>query len=623
MKKGILTFLLILSAVSACSWFVLKSLERERQILASTPGEQVKKRAEDSPYPAELWHELGRLGESIRISQHAEDDLPRDIDWENGTGTPILGDSRAVKGGVLRQCGSGPFPANFLAFGRPSPQYFHYNLFEIIEMPLVQRHPETHAPLPALAEAWAVRDATVWFRLHPKARYNNGKRVRAGDFALGILLRAHCQHGAEHEHLVQTASAVSFYGDSVIAVTLRKPCPMALFLASSLLHAAEPGFYAEFGSDYTERYAQRIPPTTGAYAVERVEHGRLIRLKRTPDWWAADLPHRRYTCNVDAIEYHYLRDEAQAWELLLRGELNILQTRDINAWQQRQTEEAAFRDGRICPHSFTVEYPFPPYGIALNTGKLSDITLRRGILHAMDMQKAIEVIFRGEGEQLQSFTGGYGRLSPRCTPTYEYSPAKARRYFSDAGFTERGNDGILRRPDGTRLSFKLTYTPSAKADTLVTLLAQSAKDCGLELLPDAEPWQNIDRMNREGGTELLFWAAAPSALMPQPGKFLHSAATGADAPFHLKSPEMDDALQRCAEATSFSAMAAACAEVDELVYQLAIWLPGWKENRVRLAAWHYVHLPEHYSGPYDVAEGQTLWMTKEENPSAGSSSDTR
>lgn len=609
MKKTILTLLPVIAGLAASVWFILKLQERGQSVPAGEP-QQAAQKVEDPPYPAGLWQELAGLGRRIRISRHAESELPRDISWQNGSETKVLGDPEAKKGGTLRQSNCGPFPANFLAFGSPTPQYFHYSLFDSIDMPLVQRHPETGGALPALADAWHVEGKTVWFRLDPRARYSNGKRVRAGDFALGILLRAKCKHGTDTGQLVQAASSVRFYGNSVIAVVLRQPCPMALFLASSLLHPAEPGFYAGFGNDYAERYAQRIPPTTGAYTVSRVEKGRLIRLEKVPDWWAANLPHRLYTCNVDAIEHHYLRDEAQAWELLLRGELDILQTRDTTTWQQRLAGEPALQDGRIIPHSFPVEYPLPPYGIAVNTEKIPHITMRRGILYALDMAKAIEVIFRGEGEQLTSFSSGYGALSPGTTPQYEYLPGLARKYFAMAGFTQRGKDGILRRKDGTKLSFRLTYTPSAKADTLVTILAQNAKVCGLELVPDAEPWQNIDKMNRESSTELLFWAAAPSTLMPQPERFLHSSATGADAPFHLNVPEMDDALMHCYTATSLPALAAACAEVDEWVYKLAIWLPAWKENRAHVAAWNHVRLPEHYSGPYDVTEGHTLWLRR-------------
>jgi len=606
-KKALFALLFLIAGLAASVWFVLKSPGRERKIPASAP-QQAGQGGEVSPYPAGLWQELGGWGRRIRISHHAESELPHDIPWQNGAGTKVLGDPKAEKGGTLRQSNCGPFPANFLAFGSPTPQFFHYTLFDNIDMPLVQRHPETGDPLPALADAWHADGKTVWFRLDPRARYSNGKRVRAGDFALGILLRAKCKHGTDTEQMEQAVSSVRFYGESVIAVELRHPCPLALYLASSLMHPAEPGFYAEFGNDYTERYAQRIPPTTGAYTVSRVEKGSLIRLEKVPNWWAAHLPHRRYTCNVDAIEHHYLRDEAQAWELLLRGELDILQTRDITTWQQRLAGEAPLQDGRIIPHAFPVEYPLPPYGIAVNTETIPSITLRRGILYALDMDKAIEVIFRGEGERLTSFSSGYGALSPSSTPQYGYLPAQARQHFAMAGFTQQGKDGILRRKDGSKLSFRLTYTPSAKTDTLVSILAQSAKACGMELVPDAEPWQNIDQMNRESSTELLFWAAAPSALMPQPERFIHSSATGADAPFHLDSPEMDAALERCATASSLSALAAACAEVDGWVYKLAVWLPAWKENKAYVAAWNHVQLPEHYCGPYDVAEGHTLWM---------------
>ena len=85
-----------------------------------------------------------------------------------------------LKGGTLRLSNAGPFPANFLAFGQSSPQFFHYNCFTTVAVPLVATHPMTGRSIPGVAEAWATRGRSVWFRLHPAARYSNGRPVRAG-----------------------------------------------------------------------------------------------------------------------------------------------------------------------------------------------------------------------------------------------------------------------------------------------------------------------------------------------------------------------------------------------------------------------------------------------------------
>ena len=182
--------------------------------------------------------------------------------------------------------------------------------------------------------------------------------MRAADYVLGALLRAGAGADGSWAALCRVASELRVYDEHTLSVTLRHEGPMAALRAAAVLHPAEPGFYAEFGSDYAERYAWRIPPTTGAYSISHMEQGRLITLQRVQKWWAAELPHRRFTCNVDQIEYHFLTDEAQAWEFLLRGKLDALQTRNIAAWQRYAEHEECIVKCRFAAGAASA--PLPP-----------------------------------------------------------------------------------------------------------------------------------------------------------------------------------------------------------------------------------------------------------------------
>lgn len=561
-----------------------------------------------SPYPPGLHEEAGRVaGFSIRF--HEESDVPDGLPWRNGGDFPEIGDAAACKGGTMRLCNVGPFPANLLAFGSPSPQFFHYNLFTMVEVPLVREHPSTGQEIPGLAMAWATEGDTVYFRLNPAARYSNGRPVRAGDFALGALLRCKAGKDGQWEQLRRAASSLHVYGDGVLALTLRRASPAMPLLAAQVLHPAEPGFYAAWGNDYSTRYAWRIPPTTGGYTVGDIQRGRKISLVRVKNWWAKDLPGFRHTCNVDTIEHHFLTDEAQAWEFLLRGKLDALQTRNMAAWQRfLESRDPSVERGEIVPRTFTLEYPFPPYGIALNVRTLPDIELRRGLMQAMDMERAMDVLFHNEAERLTSFTSGYRHIRPGTRPL-PYNPAAARACFARAGYTQQGADGILRKEDGTRLSVRFTYVPSDKTNTLASILAQSAAACGAEIVADAVPWQLCARKVQEGTHQLTFWASVPSVPLPDHTRFFHSEARGADAPFGLDDPGMDAALEDCAQAPDWTACAAAYERLDKLIQKLAIWLPGWKENRAYLAAWEYVRFPARMEGVYDVLEAHTYWLS--------------
>ena len=474
-----------------------------------------------------------------------------------------MGNAEAKRGGRVRLCNAGPFPAHFHRFGGGAAQFFHQNLSAATDIPLVAKHPISEQTTAGVAEAWCSVGNTRYFRLNPKASYNNGRPVRAADYLLAALLQAE-QHCAEYEALAEAAVALRTHGEHILSITLRKL--MRIEDAAALLAPAEPGFYADFDSRYRETYAQRIPPATGPYHVSKVQRGRLIELQRPQHWWGDNIPLYRHRFNALALEYHFLNSEAQVWEFFLRGELDALQTRNIAAWQERLADYP-----ELPTLVYDAEYPMPPYGIAINARTLPELNLRRGLLQAMDMDRAVELMMRGEGQRLTTFHSGYGKASPKGTPQYQFNPSAARECFAAAGYTESGSDGILRKPDGTRLSVRLLYSPNEKISALLANLIRSAADCGVEIVPEPVPWQVCQRHLQERSHQLVFWAV-PAPDRPNPALFFAPDAAPDFSPFSLDSPEMNDALQR-----------GNLAEIDRLVYELAVWLPGWKENRVYLA----------------------------------------
>lgn len=600
MKRVWWVLLLLLAAVGSIGWWAVQSVQTAPELGIAQEEENLP----PASYPADFAERLGRL-RGVNIVLSSEREIPKNLAWRSGKNEPPLGDSRAVRGGTVRLASPGPYPDNLLVFGSPTPQFLHANIFERVEMPLIEQHPATRRPIPGVAEAWAVQGRTVYFRLHPAARYTNGRSVRAGDYALGALLGAEAGD-AGWETLCRAAEELRVHGDSVVALTLREEGPLPELRASGLLHAAEPGFYVEVGDDYAERYAWRVPPTTGAYSVRRVEKGRMVELRRVRHWWAEDLPQRRGTCNVDAVQYYFLTDEAQAWEFLLRGKLDLVQTRHIASWHRYEHTPGLERI------EYDTDTPQPPYGVALNARTIPELAVRRGLSAALDMDRAIALIFRGEGRRLQSFFEGYGMLPLR--KIQQYDPVRARQRFARAGYSTPGEDGILRRVrDGReeKLSFRFCYVPSEKVSALVEVLRESARACGAEIVAEPLPWQLCAQQVREGKHELTFWATVPAEPLPEPQRYFSSNARGDEAPFGLADAEMDAALRECNQARDISSFAAALEKVDRLICELAVWVPGWREDRVRVLHAPHLHFPKLPGRYYDVTDNHTFWCTLE------------
>lgn len=581
MKRGIALFLLLVAGIS---WWVMSRQQTD------LPTAQAQHSA-PAPYPADFEQRLGRVV-GLRLSTNTP--LPENIPWQTAENHPPAGHPEARKGGTLRLPNAGPFPAHFLSFGGGEAQFFHQNLQAATSIPLVAEHPRTGQATAGVAEAWAQVGNTLYFRLDPAARYTNGRPVRADDYLLAALLQAE-QRCAEFEALAAEVSALQSHGEGVLSLELRKVGDIVRIC--QLLQAAEPGFYSRFDSRFRDNYAQQIPPATGPYRVRKVVKGRLVQLERQPRWWGEELPLCRYRFNADILEFHFLTSEAQVWEFFHRDKLDLIQTRNMAFWQEKTGQHP-----EIPTVVYDAEYPLPPYGIALNSRTLPDNELRRGLLQAMDMEKAVQIMMRGEGLRLTTFSGGYGDMTPQHTPRYNYDPAAARACFARAGYTAAGADGILRKEDGTKLQVHLLYSPNEKISALAACLIQSAAACGAEIVPEAVPWQVCHRRLQERSHEMVFWAM-PAPDKPHPALFLAADAEADAAPFALNDEHMNTLLQRFARVHDAETLA----DIDHRVYELAIWLPGWKENRVRI-----LHQPRLVIPPstwcYDAADAHLMWI---------------
>ena len=76
------------------------------------------------------------------------------------------------------------------------------------------------------------------------------------------------------------------------------------------------------------------------------------------------------------------------------------------------------------------------------------------------------------------------------------------------------------------------------------------------------------------------------------------------APFYLNDEEMNGLLQKFHPES-----AELLAAIDRRISELAIWLPGWKENRVYIIHQPHLHIPPSL-WCYDAADAHLFWVEK-------------
>ena len=597
--------------------------------LATAEGEAkalLEVQAEANRKDIEKWDFRLGLGDFLKFGNPSE--IPADLVWENGMDQPEMGDPNAKKGGVLRRHIL-DFPPTIRPTGPNANNSFRGDLYELTNMKLITFHMETMKLIPGVAREWAVSKdkRTVYFRLDPEARYSDGLPVKARDYLIStyVYVSDNVVNPYPKQFYRENVAQVATYDDLTLSVSL----PEANFFApitAGEMYPSSPKFYEEYGPDYAERYQWRFPPTTGAYELkpDGLVKGVSITQSRVQNWWAKDRKYYRYRFNPDKLVSTVVRDESKAFELFRAGELDTFIITRPEYWYEKSEMQPVY-DGYIERTTFFKQYPKVPLGLYLNVSKppLNNLDVRIGINHAMNWQKIIDVMFRGDYQRLNSFNEGFGKLSDPTIRARPYSIQAAREAFAKAGYTEEGPDGILKKPDGTRLSLSLTYPGLAIYDRMFSLLREDAKPCGMELRLDGlEPTVAYKKeMQKQHEIAFGVWNITPP--VPDFHQFLHSTNAfdekGNPKPntnntFVWARPDTDRLSEIVRSAATETELSHAMRKLQNIMHDEAIFVPGFTIDFVKVGYWRWVKWPDcentRFSPPvtYEPHETYVLWI---------------
>lgn len=574
--------------------------------------------------------ERRRLGDYLVYRQAS--DLPRELKWQTGDSEPELGSPEARKGGALRLSLQRSFPGTLCPFGPNSNNSTRRYLYDDIDIPLVRIHPGTGELIPGTADRWAVSEdgRTVYYHIDAGARFSNGIPLTTRDFITSLYVRT-SEFSAEPfygDFYLGRFARITVYGDDVIAVTLQDPRPAAPYYA--VIPACCTRFYAEFGPDYSTRYLWRPAPTTGAYrvAADGLIMGRQITLERVPNWWGHERRYTRYSCNVDRLVYSFIAESSKARELFRVGQIDVMSGRDADFWYEGLEIKPVHR-GYIQRVHFSNIWPRNSLGFHLNCSRppFDNKDVRMGMQHALNIQEVINTIFRGDYVRMGSYFMGFGSYTNEKIKARPYSPEKARAYFARAGYTEEGGDGILSRPDGTRLQVVVSSRIDPLYANCMNLLREDAAACGLDLrleqMDDTVFFARLREKNYAAG--IFSWGFSP--IMPDPSLFFLSRfaydaegqpVQGSSNVTATASPELDAAILACQTAADSKSAIEAHHRVQELIHREACWVPGWTTAYWRFAQWRWLRWPDtpecRFCPPryFDPLDSHLYWIDEEE-----------
>jgi len=540
------------------------------------------------------------------------EDLPKDLEWENGMGLPDIGSPDAKKGGTTYGAMT-DFPRTLRTSGPDSTGGIRRYLLDEVAMTYAHRHPNVEGHYPGVAKEWSIdsETATVYVRINPDAKWSDGHPITTADtaFALYFYLSEHT--GAPFsKHFVETKiKNLTIFDEHTFSMTISENKPD--FPSYVLEVSPRPRhFYTEHGPDFQQRYNWRFAPTTAAYIIKPkdIRKGRSIKFTRNDAWWAKDMKFWKNRYNPDLIELTVIRDPDKTFESFKKGDLDMARLDLTKYWyEQLPDNDPLVQNGYIHKVTFHNNIPRGSLGLWLNTNKqpLDNIHVRRGLHYAANWDIVIEKFFRGDWVRLKTASDGYGDVTNHDIELRDFSPEKALEEFSKAGYSKRGPDGILVNEQGQRLSFTLNTGYKTFGDAL-TILKQEALKAGvelnLEIMEQTASWKKTQEKNHE--IAFSGFASSTSEIYPRYWDFWHTDS-GYDEEGNVKPqtnnftsttiPDLDPVITAYDKAVSHEEKAKLAHQIEEALFDHAAWVPGVDTVFYRLGYWRWVKWPEDFN----------------------------
>ena len=551
------------------------------------------------------------------------DQLPSDLTWENGEGLAPIGDPRARRGGQLR-LRVNSMQQTLRILGPDANSTLRGPLWNANMINLLMRHPWEDAYIPGLARAWAIDpedSRTVYLRLDPDARWSDGRPFTIDDifFSLYFLLSPDIQDPAVNRVFDENVTRITRYDDSTVAFTFTKPTPDPLGGLSTFI-LVQREFYREFGEDYVDRYHWRFSPVTGPYTLadKDIRKGRQVTFRRLENWWADDKPYYRHRFNPERLTFLLIRDDNKAFEAFLRGDIDWHAMNRTTYWYDR-AEEQPIVDGYIERAWVYDQLPAARIGVYMNSEKprLNDRTLRLGIQHAINYDRVNERLYRGDRRRIRSFADGYGRYSHPTLAARSFDLEKAAEYFTEAGFGQRGDDGILVNAAEERLSFVLTVPNRGDEVTVAALLKEEALRAGLALQLDVmDPTAYFTKVfEKNFQLSLHSWNTGYSPL-PAFEWELRGVDAGKPQNFNttnIRDPRLDELLAAWDKNADPNVAEKLSHEAQQRIHDYAAWVPGLMADFHRMGYWRWVQFPDYFQVPryFFFLESGVFWIDED------------
>ena len=418
---------------------------------------------------------------------------------------------------------------------------------------------------PGLATSWTLSpDATrVRFNLREGVTFHNGDPFNAE------VVKAHFDRMKGDVSGSQTALIATNYQDTEVIDDYTVELVFSAPVPDILIDLSAPGAaitnaaaVAALGDD-----AGQQPIGTGPFIFEEWVEGSHISLVRNPDWtWGAfSFYGTTGPARAERLIFRFIPDDQTRTAALSTGEIQFLDLVPFQNIAPLEELDGVTVEGFSLPGLPQVNYISPAIS------PTSDIRVRQAILHAVDQEEIVNLVFFGKAPRAYGpLSSDFAEYDPIVETYYPYDPELSAQLLDEAGWT-LGDDGVRRQGDET---LRARIIENRSWNPWVTLLQDQLGKIGF----DAEV------ITLEGGGyfqetgETIFELASMGDVFGSPATLrrdFHSSSIGPGNinVGHINDPELDAMLDAASVETNIGVRAEILSDVQRYIMDQAYIVP--------------------------------------------------
>ena len=516
--------------------------------------------------------------------------------WETSTDFDLIGDPRAVKGGVLRD-----WMLSFLGTLRMAgPEWntsVNYSINYLVYEGLLNLNPTTLDYMPSIATHWQIAPdkMTFRFRIDPNARFSDGTPVTSEDVVASWKFQKdktlqdlffYTELGkledpvAESKYIVRIKAKTLGWQNFEIAATTR-------VFPAHILKTVD-------GTAYLRDYNFKLLPGSGPYIVNEsdIQKGKSISIRRRKDYWAEKYRANVGLHNFDEIRFTVVRDDNLAFEMFKKGDLDYFYINRAKIWAEELNYDN-FQRGILAKREVFNNYPSDLSYLAFNTRRApwDDIRLRKAMALLFDRELMIKKLFYNLYVPTNSYYPGTPYENPN-NPKNLYDPQEATRLLAEAGWKDRDAQGRLTK-NGQPLQVELLYA-NQQSELYLTPYQDDLRKAGVTLNLRLVSPETGFKMMMQRQFEMVSGAWGVGDIFPDPKPEFDSSTADVQNTNNIsgfKDKNIDKLCDEYNVEPDPHKRAALLQQLDSLLTSQYQYILEWYSPAQRIAYWNKFGMP--------------------------------